>query len=230
MEFGLDEEFPIYAGGLGILAGDFMKSADDLRCPVVGIGLLWDEGYTRQIIGADGEPDRRVPGRSRAGLPRGHRRPGPRPHRRARGPAARVAGRALRHRAALPARARRRARDRWITQRLYGGDRDARRAGDPPRRRRRPRARALGLDVDVYHFNEGHAVFAGLELLAERMAGGAEFRDAWADVREQHRVHHPHAGPRRQRGPRARRADAAGRRLRAGRRRAARRSAATRST
>jgi len=39
MEFGLSEDFPIYAGGLGILAGDFIKSAHDLRLPVVGVGL-----------------------------------------------------------------------------------------------------------------------------------------------------------------------------------------------
>ena len=41
MEFGLHEEFPIYAGGLGILAGDFVKSARDLGLPVVGVGLRW---------------------------------------------------------------------------------------------------------------------------------------------------------------------------------------------
>src|SRR5262245_65256841 len=50
MEYGLDPSFPIYAGGLGILAGDHMKSAGDLHVPLVGIGLFWDEGYTRQLI------------------------------------------------------------------------------------------------------------------------------------------------------------------------------------
>ena len=44
MEFGLAAELPVYAGGLGILAGDAMKSAGDLRLPVTGIGLFWDEG------------------------------------------------------------------------------------------------------------------------------------------------------------------------------------------
>jgi starch phosphorylase len=44
MEYGLDPAFAIYAGGLGILAGDHMKSAGDLHLPVTGIGLLWDEG------------------------------------------------------------------------------------------------------------------------------------------------------------------------------------------
>src|SRR6266478_2683983 len=42
MEYGLDPAFPIYAGGLGILAGDHMKSAGDLRVPITGIGLFWD--------------------------------------------------------------------------------------------------------------------------------------------------------------------------------------------
>src|SRR5262245_66635047 len=56
MEFGLHEEFPIYAGGLGILAGDFIKSAFDLKLPVIGIGLRWARGYSRQRIGDDGLP------------------------------------------------------------------------------------------------------------------------------------------------------------------------------
>ena len=50
MEFGLDESFPIYSGGLGILAGDILKSAYDLGLPMVGVGILWAEGYTDQYI------------------------------------------------------------------------------------------------------------------------------------------------------------------------------------
>ena len=56
MEYGLHEEFPSYAGGLGLHAGDFMKSAGDLGMPVVGIGLRWAQGYTAQRIGEDGQP------------------------------------------------------------------------------------------------------------------------------------------------------------------------------
>src|SRR3569833_1226920 len=56
MEFGLHEELPIYAGGLGILAGDYMKSSGDLKLPVTGIGLFWGQGYTQQKIGQDGFP------------------------------------------------------------------------------------------------------------------------------------------------------------------------------
>src|SRR4029077_11044559 len=56
MEYGLHEEFYSYAGGLGVLAGDFMKSAGDLGLPVVGVGLRWAQGYTVQRIGPDGYP------------------------------------------------------------------------------------------------------------------------------------------------------------------------------
>jgi len=54
MEFGLGEALPIYAGGLGILAGDYLKTASDLSLPVTGVGLLYQEGYFRQMIDADG--------------------------------------------------------------------------------------------------------------------------------------------------------------------------------
>nr|MDA8029430.1 DUF3417 domain-containing protein [Nitrospiraceae bacterium] len=49
MEFGLSESLPIYAGGLGILAGDHLKSAEDLGVPLVGVGLLFQKGYFRQV-------------------------------------------------------------------------------------------------------------------------------------------------------------------------------------
>jgi starch phosphorylase len=54
MEFGLSEALPIYSGGLGILAGDYLKTASDLGVPVVGIGLLYQQGYFRQVIDAAG--------------------------------------------------------------------------------------------------------------------------------------------------------------------------------
>ncbi|MHC4243022.1 MAG: alpha-glucan family phosphorylase, partial [Planctomycetota bacterium] len=54
-EFGLHECLPIYAGGLGILAGDHLKSASDLGVPLVGVGLLYQKGYFRQCLNFDGE-------------------------------------------------------------------------------------------------------------------------------------------------------------------------------
>lgn len=53
-EFGLHESLPIYAGGLGILAGDHLKSASDLGVPLVGVGLLYQKGYFRQYLNTDG--------------------------------------------------------------------------------------------------------------------------------------------------------------------------------
>ena len=55
MEFGLGEALPIYAGGLGILAGDYLKTASDLGLPAIGVGLLYQEGYFRQMIDAAGK-------------------------------------------------------------------------------------------------------------------------------------------------------------------------------
>ncbi len=55
MEFGLSEALPIYSGGLGILAGDFLKTASDLDIPVVGIGLLYQQGYFHQAIDCNGD-------------------------------------------------------------------------------------------------------------------------------------------------------------------------------
>ena len=52
MEFGLSEALPIYSGGLGILAGDHLKTASDLGVPVVGVGLLYQQGYFRQTLDA----------------------------------------------------------------------------------------------------------------------------------------------------------------------------------
>lgn len=56
MEYGLHSDFKMYAGGLGILAGDFIKGAKDIGAPLVGIGIKWKQGYTDQRIGEDGRP------------------------------------------------------------------------------------------------------------------------------------------------------------------------------
>src|SRR5579863_10372075 len=54
MEFMLSDALPIYSGGLGNVAGDHLKAADDLGVPIVGIGLLYQQGYFRQHIDSDG--------------------------------------------------------------------------------------------------------------------------------------------------------------------------------
>ena len=69
MEFGLGAALPLYAGGLGVLAGDFLKTASDLGVPVIGVGLLFQEGYFRQIIDAEGMQHELYPYNEPAMLP-----------------------------------------------------------------------------------------------------------------------------------------------------------------
>ncbi len=72
MEYGLGEALPIYAGGLGILAGDLLKSASDLNLPLVGIGLLYQQGYFRQMLDAQGAQQAFYPYNEPASLPIRH--------------------------------------------------------------------------------------------------------------------------------------------------------------
>ena len=67
-EFGLDASLPIYSGGLGILAGDHLKSASELGVPLVGVGLLYEKGYFRQAITPDGRQSERYPANDPEGM------------------------------------------------------------------------------------------------------------------------------------------------------------------
>src|SRR6185437_15714943 len=69
MEFGLTECLQIYSGGLGILAGDHLKAASDLGLPLLGIGLLYQQGYSRQYLNADGWQQERYPQNDFSTLP-----------------------------------------------------------------------------------------------------------------------------------------------------------------
>jgi len=69
MEFGLGAAMPVYAGGLGVLAGDFLKTASDLDVPIIGIGLLYQEGYFRQLVDANGMQQEFYPYNEPAALP-----------------------------------------------------------------------------------------------------------------------------------------------------------------
>ncbi|HTR54962.1 MAG TPA: alpha-glucan family phosphorylase [Kofleriaceae bacterium] len=182
MEYGLDPTFPIYAGGLGILAGDHMKSAGDLHVPLVGIGLFWDEGYTRQVIGAGGAIEDQYPKTPRDAL----RRVDARVEVTVRGK--RVPLRAWKVdryiRSTLYLLEPEREEDRWITQRLYGGAAEERLAQEIVLGVGGVRLlAALGHAVDVYHFNEGHAVFAGLELLRRNTFGGGTLTERLGKLR-----------------------------------------------
>ncbi len=182
MEYGLDPELTIYAGGLGILAGDHMKSCGDLRVPVIGLGLLWDEGYTLQTIGADGHPEDHYPKTRRDAF-----------HRLDARIEVTVAGKVVpciawkvdRYvKSTLYLLEPEHEHDRWITRRLYGGGEEDRLAQEIVLGVGGVRLlRALGLEPDVYHFNEGHAVFAGLELLREGQFGGGSLDERMKRLR-----------------------------------------------
>ena len=183
MEFGLHEEFPSYSGGLGVLAGDFLKGAHDLALPVVGVGLRWAEGYTTQRLDASGEPadewhEHRPDFLDDTGV-------------RVR---VRVAGRSVECRvwrvgryAIVPLYLLEPTdpRDQWITRRLYDPRPDCRIAQEMLLGIGGARAlRLLHPEVRTYHFNEGHAVFAGAELIAAQMEDGTSFEAAWRAARE----------------------------------------------
>ncbi len=182
MEFGLNESFPIYSGGLGVLAGDFIKSAHDLKLPLVGIGLKWERGYCVQRIGADGEPFEEYPSYDAPYL----RETRVRVRVRVRGQEVPCTVWVTDHfgNAPLYLIEPYHARDRWITHRLYEAGTDVRIAQEMLLGIGGIRAlNWLGIPISTYHFNEGHAVFAGIEMIADLMEGGVPFQDALRQVR-----------------------------------------------
>ena len=185
-EFGVAAELPQYSGGLGILAGDHLKSASDLALPLVGVGLFYREGFFRQEIDGSSQLERyeQVDPESVGATDTG---------------ATisvtiddtEVVARVWRQMVGAtqlvlldtsvesnPAWARR------ITDRLYSGDRAHRLHQELVLGVGGVRAlRALDIAPDVFHLNEGHACFLLLELLWEHVAAGRTLDDAIADVR-----------------------------------------------
>ncbi len=193
-EFGIHSSLPIYAGGLGVLAGDILKEASDLALPMVGVGLLYRKGYFQQRLDLTGLQHeywtQTVPERL---------------------PAVTVLdGDGAPLRLTFPFFDREVAFhvwrtgvgrvplylldteldendpvDRWITARLYDGN---------PRIRLGQYAllgigtvrmlRALGIDPGVLHFNEGHPALAALELAADAIEAGATLDEALEQARE----------------------------------------------
>jgi glycogen phosphorylase len=183
MEFGLHESFPIYSGGLGILAGDFIKSARDLKRPVVAVGLRWDRGYCVQRIRENGEPFEEFPGYDHSFL----RDTRVRVRVRVRGKEVPCMVWVTERYGHVPLHLIEplRAEDRWITHRLYEAGSDVRIAQEMLLGIGGLRAlNWLAIPISTYHFNEGHAVFAGVEMIAERMEAGFPFEVAWADARK----------------------------------------------
>jgi starch phosphorylase len=192
MEFGLGEGLPLYAGGLGILAGDFLKTASDLGIPVIGVGLLYQEGYFRQIIDAAGVQHEAYPFND----------PGSLPIEPAQGPdgawlrvALDLPGRtvSLRVWQALVGRIKlylldandplNSPADRGITGKLYDAGSEIRISQEVVLGVAGWRVvEALAPTIEICHLNEGHAAFAVLERARAYMRrSGLSFREAlWA--------------------------------------------------
>ena len=192
-EFGIHESLPIYSGGLGVLAGDHIKSASDLGVPLVGVGLFYGQGYFRQRLDASGWQQEEYAEVDVARLPL---EPAVGPDGDAIAPEIETGGGILRARVWQAAVGRRilllldsdvegnTPEDRALTARLYGGD-------------LRVRVRqelllgigglkalhALGIVPGVFHLNEGHSAFAVLEAVRHCMEReGVDFETAVRQV------------------------------------------------
>jgi glycogen phosphorylase len=194
MEFMLSEALPIYSGGLGNVAGDQLKAASDLGVPVIGVGLLYQQGYFRQMIDKDGAQQALFP----------YNDPGQLPITPLRHPS----GEWLRLKLNLPGYpiwlrawqvevgrvklylldsndAANYAPYRAITSELYGGGPDLRLMQELVLGIGGWRLlAALGIEPEVCHLNEGHAAFAVLERARSFMqATGQSFEVALAVTR-----------------------------------------------
>lgn len=178
MEYGLTESLPIYSGGLGILAGDHLKSASELGLPLVGVGLLYQQGYFRQYLNADGWQQETYPDNDFYNLPVLLQR-------QANGTPVMVGvefpGRTVQCRIWRAQVGRvplylldtntpeNQARDRKITYQLYGGDQETRIQQEIVLGIGGMLAlRTLDIHVHVCHMNEGHAAFMALERIRHR--------------------------------------------------------------
>ena len=193
-EFAIHRSLPIYAGGLGVLAGDVLKESSDLALPMVGVGLLYRQGYFQQRLDRSGyqleywlhlDPDR-VPAAlvtNDDGSPLTVSVP-----LRGRDVVVQIwrvdVGRVPLY--LLDAQRPENSRiDRWITSRLYDGDRAIRLAQYALLGIGSMRAlQAMGMDPSVVHLNEGHGALAPLELARRRMAAGEERHNAFSDARD----------------------------------------------
>lgn len=175
-EYGIHESLPIYSGGLGILAGDHLKSASDLNLPLVAVGLFYRGGYFEQSLTPDGiQLDADSPNDPRRLPLECVRNPDGSPLEVViRLPGTQLALRAWRARvgrvslylldADTPSNG---PDERAVTKRLYGGDAETRILQEIALGRGGVRLlRRLGLRPAVCHMNEGHAAFSTLERVA----------------------------------------------------------------
>jgi starch phosphorylase len=187
-EFGITEALPIYSGGLGVLAGDHLKSASDEGIPLVAVGLMYQQGYFHQYLNEDGWQQEAPYDNDFALLPV---RRAVRPDGGAVDVELAIEGRTVRVRVweARVGRVRlflldtncpsNSEADREITGQLYGGGTALRFRQELVLGIGGVRAlRALGLSPTVFHMNEGHSAFLALERIRERVAEGLDFDTA----------------------------------------------------
>jgi len=173
-EYGLTECLPIYSGGLGVLSGDHMKSSSDLNLPLVGVALLYQLGYFRQYLNADGWQQEHYPENDFYSLP-------VKPVKNADGSDLKVSvslptgplaikvweisiGRVKLFALDTNIPDNVRPEDRAITEQLYGGDSETRIRQEIVLGIGGLRAlHAMTLEPTVYHMNEGHSAFLALE-------------------------------------------------------------------
>ena len=179
-EFGLTECLSIFAGGLGILAGDHLKSASDLGVPLVGVGLLYQQGYFRQYLSQSGWQQESYTSNDFHNLPvsmvyHTDGSPVSVEVNLAGQPVYAQVWRAQVGRVSLylldtNIASNARSEDRDITDQLYGGDREMRIRQEILLGIGGYRAlQAIGLQPTVYHMNEGHSAFLALEHILHLM-------------------------------------------------------------
>jgi starch phosphorylase len=193
LEFAIHNSLPLYAGGLGILAGDYCKEANDLGLPLIGIGFMYPQGYFRQRISADGwqeeiydqlnfEESPIIPVLNAQGMPLKVNIP--------------LDNRSIQIviwqiimgrvklylldtniEENLP-------EDRHLSERLYVGEREMRLAQEIIIGVGGVRVlRALGVEPTIWHANEGHCAFMMLERVRELVEKGHDFNSAVKQVR-----------------------------------------------
>ncbi|HEX4137298.1 MAG TPA: alpha-glucan family phosphorylase [Bryobacteraceae bacterium] len=179
-EFGLHESIPIYSGGLGVLAGDHIKSASDLDIPLIGIGLFYGQGYFRQRLDASGwqQEDYQLTDISQVPMEPAIGTNGTPVSIRIDTRSGWIGAKVWRVKVGrcdlllLDSNVEGNApEDRQLTSRLYGGDGRTRIRQELLLGVGGVRAlREMGVTPGVYHMNEGHSGFAVLEAIRTRMA------------------------------------------------------------